>query len=401
LRVRTVLLLGLLVGVPACEDDPLGPMYGQIEVTGWVAGVEISGPAVVLDGSSTSRLVPCSFSHLELGRHKVELDSGGFTTDPVEAVVHLDHGETEQVQFQLLPPDTSYGFLWVRSQPAGATAVVDGSDTVGVTPCVAPLVAGPHTVMVAKEGYTVEPSGPQTVEIIAGRVTEMEFALSPGQDGTTSRVVLAELFTATWCRYCPYSEEAIDRLGDEYGANLLAVLQYHPTILGDPFGTSETDEREQWYGAVAAGLPQIYFDGTVNLQHSFEATYDDYKAVLDSLLSVPSDLELGLAATIDGDSLRVSVDIAPLGQVGGGAVVCRVAVYEDHLDFTAPNGQTHFRYTVRDMLPVWNLQLGGGELSKDWVAPLDASWKRDDLGVAAFIQDESSKRVLQVARLDL
>jgi hypothetical protein len=46
LIVGTLLLLAL-----ACEDDPVGPMYGRIDVSGWVGGVEISGPAVILDGT--------------------------------------------------------------------------------------------------------------------------------------------------------------------------------------------------------------------------------------------------------------------------------------------------------------------------------------------------------------
>jgi hypothetical protein len=277
---------------------------------------------------------------------------------------------------------------------------VDGSDTGELTPAVLALAETTHTVTVERPGFTVEPAGPQTVAVVEGEVTEISFTLTPESGGTTSRVVLAELFTATWCTYCPFSEEAIDRLADEYGASFLAVVHYHPTVGADPFGTAETDEREQWYGAVAAGLPQIYFDGVVNLQHTFESTYDDYKAVVDSLVAVPADVELALDAALDGDSLRVSVDISTVGQVGTGPFVCWVAVYEDNLEFTAPNGQTHFRYTARDLLPEWDLQLGG-DLSRGWSIELDPTWKQEDLGVVAFVQNTSTREVLQAARVDL
>ncbi len=387
----------LLVLAVACEDDPVGPMYGRIDLSGWVGDVAISGPAVVLDGAPTGLQLPAILSHLALGRHVVGLDVQGFESDPREAVVGLDHGETEKVQFQLIAPQNS-GFLWVRSQPTGATVVVDELSTVELTPALLALTTGSHTVTVQKAGYTVEPSDPQSVLVPEGGVVEVSFTLTPGNGGATTRVVLAELFTATWCEYCPYSEEAIDRLADEYGAGLLAVVHYHPTIGGDPFGTTETRARGDWYECWAE-LPQIYFDGVVNLQHSFEATYNDYKAVVDSRLSVAANLKLDLDAAIDGDSLRVSVDITPVGQLSGDSVVCHVAVWEDNLDFSAPNGQTHFRYTVRGMLPPWDVTLVGPE-NRDWGMALDPLWKTADLGVVAFVQNMTTKEVLQAARHD-
>jgi thiol-disulfide isomerase/thioredoxin len=399
MMVRAVVLAMLLACALACEDDPVGPMYGRIQVSGWVGDTEVSGPVVLLDGGPTGDQLPADLSHLELGRHTVSLDIQGFQSDPAEAEANLDHGETEEVRFQLVSPEGS-GFLWVRSQPAGAAVIVDGSDTGGVTPAVVVLSAGSHTVTVEKSGYTVEPSGPQSVTVPEAGVVDVSFTLTPESSGGTSRVVLAELFTATWCTYCPYSEEAIDQLGDEYGQSYLAVLQYHPTVGADPFGTSETDEREQWYGAVSAGLPQIYFDGVVNQQHSYEETYAEYKAVVDSRLSVPAVLELGLNASVEGDSLTVGVELQPVGDVGEGQFSCRVAVYEDDLDFTAPNGQTHFRYTVRDLLPSWDVTLATAE-GRDWAVALDPTWKTGDLGVVAFVQNTATREILQAARRDL
>ena len=121
-------------------------------------------------------------------------------SDPGEAFVSLDHGETEQVQFELVAPAGS-GFLWVKSQPTGATVVVDGAVTGELTPAIVALTETAHTVTVEKSGFTVEPAGPQTVTVVAGEVTEISFTLTPENGGTTSRVVLAELFTATWCTY--------------------------------------------------------------------------------------------------------------------------------------------------------------------------------------------------------
>ena len=77
--------------------------------------------------------------------------------------------------------------------------------------------------------------------------------------GTTQRVMLAELFTATWCGFCPYATDAINKLAEEYGSSL-AVLQYHPQD-PDPFGNEETDARIASYGI--DGYPTMIFDGTV------------------------------------------------------------------------------------------------------------------------------------------
>ena len=41
------------------------------------------------------------------------------------------------------------------------------------------------------------------------------------------RRVLAELFTATWCTYCPLAQAAIDSLVEELGPDTVVALKYH------------------------------------------------------------------------------------------------------------------------------------------------------------------------------
>jgi thiol-disulfide isomerase/thioredoxin len=48
-----------------------------------------------------------------------------------------------------------------------------------------------------------------------------------GTKSTTSRTVLAECFTGTWCQYCPAAEGALNRLANEMNRSQLAIIEWH------------------------------------------------------------------------------------------------------------------------------------------------------------------------------
>ena len=67
------------------------------------------------------------------------------------------------------PPATGEGTLWIDTNPAGATVIVDASIT-RVSPATIPnLAAGKHALQIVKPGYSTEQ---REVEVKAGQVTQ-------------------------------------------------------------------------------------------------------------------------------------------------------------------------------------------------------------------------------------
>lgn len=74
----------------------------------------------------------------------------------------------------------------------------------------------------------------------------------------STRPIIAEDYTATWCENCVYAEHSLDEVGEN---NSVVQFHFHPEIDGqDPFGTAEGDQWwERRYGDRRA--PTVVFDG--------------------------------------------------------------------------------------------------------------------------------------------
>ena len=80
-----------------------------------------------------------------------------------------------------------------------------------------------------------------------------------------------------------------------------------------------------------------------------------------------------------------------------------VAIYENGLVERIHRGenggrQITYDYTVRKLLPAFQLNPArGASVEKELSIELDPSWSLDHLGVAAFIQDAASLRIVGAA----
>ena len=130
-----------------------------------------------------------------------------------------------------------------------------------------------QTVDVADDVQENEPEDTRTA--LADDEVEKTDTGELGSTRGTDRVVLAELFTATWCTYCPYAEAALHDLHEEYEGQL-AILEWH-TSDSDPYSTPEGEGRFDWYFPPRTGIPQCVFDGTEKEGGGGDSTYDNYK----------------------------------------------------------------------------------------------------------------------------
>ncbi len=234
-----------------------------------------------------------------------------------------------------------------------------------------------------------------------------EFGQPGGGGEGYERVVLAELFTATWCGNCPKAEEALDRLFEEEGPGKLAVIHWHPTQQNDPFGLAVTDERWNAYRAKldtlnAAAFPTCIFGGTDMQIGAATVPYAEYRNSYEHERELGSHLDLSLALEIGTEAVAVDVGIDSDAEAAPEALKLWVVLVEHQARRPDIPGSTErFSFVARrtEVTPV-QIQAGARQ-HKQVTLPIAADYDRDQLHVVAFLQPEALGTVRQAAMRSL
>jgi hypothetical protein len=232
-------------------------------------------------------------------------------------------------------------------------------------------------------------------------------ASEPG--GLVERVVLAEMLTTKFCSNCWKAELALDRMIRQYGEEELTVVAYHydddPQIPPDPVATPESNERCDWYydntdvGGSYAIFPLVIFDGGRYVVGASDtaATKVAYEFEIELRRDVGSPLTLELSGAVDSGRGDIQIVVRVRDTLTGGPNVVRAVVVED----AVVSGSDHFDFVARDLLEPETLTISsvGDTALIERSFELDPSWDVGELGVVAFIQDESTAEILQSVRL--
>jgi hypothetical protein len=213
------------------------------------------------------------------------------------------------------------------------------------------------------------------------------------------KAVLGELFTATWCGYCPAADNAFNDFinNASYFNTRFTAIEWHPTQSGDVYGTSETDAVINWYGI--SGFPTAIFDGVSahvggSTLVNDPALVADYKARIDARPAT-SPIKLELAAYIvNGAVTYAGVNVTAVDSVAGYANLKVKAVVVEDLQTAHNNGM--MRWTPRDVLFSQDLSINQGETKTfSGTGSLGGGWTTANLGVVAYVQSQTSKEVVQ------
>lgn len=165
------------------------------------------------------------------------------------------------------------------------------------------------------------------------------------------RVVVLELFTGTWCSYCPGAALGADDLADAYPGRVL-VVEYHSGL--DTFVNDVGIARHlEFYGDYVAGMPTAIFDGTSIVAGGDTAAsmFPTYDVVFATRKDVDPDLEITLEKTESG-YLEQGTLSATVKNVSGDEITGRVlfTVTESNIPYQWRN-QSELHFVERDMLP--------------------------------------------------
>jgi len=228
--------------------------------------------------------------------------------------------------------------------------------------------------------------------------------------GQSQRLVLAEEFTQASCGPCAAQNPAYNAL---LAANTSKVvsIKYQTNWPGvDPMNVqtqSFVGPRVTYYGV--SGVPDSPMDGVEQTGASYTGAPANYtQAAIDAEYAVPSPFTINVSHTFssDYDSIFITCVItASQNFTPVGALKAHVAMVEQTIDFATPpgtNGETEFFNVMRKMYP----SASGTTLPTSWTTGQTQTltfasaiptyiYRKAEIGIVAFIQDDGNKSVKQ------
>ena len=236
---------------------------------------------------------------------------------------------------------------------------------------------------------------------------ECSFTASEG-GSLVPRVIMVEMFTATWCRNCPEAEEALNALLENPGPDEICIVAYHGTPDRDVLATEETAARIDWYESdpnfpvIVGGFPTVVFDGLRYVQgaRTPQEAETNYRIEVNARKEVGSPLSIRLEGAIEASGGDVTTIVKVEDRLPEGNLVLNIVVIEDHVEQWGP-WTSIYDFVTRDILEAEPVTVTGvgDSVSVERQFEVDAGWSPEKMDVIAFVQDSSTKEILQSGRL--
>lgn len=211
--------------------------------------------------------------------------------------------------------------------------------------------------------------------------------------------VLVEIATGTWCPYCPGAAMGADDL--IANGHDVAIIEHHG---GDSYEYSGSSTRINYYGM--GSFPSAVFDGGLMYVGGSATTslYPGYLQRYNQKITIPSSFSIDMVGTFEGMiDFDVDVTIEMVDNYSGDirlfAVVTESEIQESW------QGMTHLNFVNRLMVtPNTGMSLdfsGNNIVEENFTFSLDPSWNAEHCELVVFVQNYSTKEVLNASKRDL
>lgn len=344
-------------------------------------------------GKYTSSKDSVLLDSVQAGTHSVQLQRECYETAEPEKNIVIQASSQTHLHFVMKLLD-SVSNLFISTTPDSALIFLDGLPR-GYSPvflnCVA---AGEHPLEIRKGSYA-----PVTAIVTAmgGKTDTLQQSL------VLQRTVLVEHFSSSTCVPCVAADEAISDFLQNHGVAKTVSINYHTGIPapGDPMylaAKEDNDARMTYYKIFTN--PIVWFDGVIS-----ELGTSSLEARLESAFQTRTIVPPKAAIEIlhykkSNDILSGTVRVEALSELQN--IKLQIALVEKNVDYEnspGQNGQKHFFDVLRTFYPtpdgtLISLSIGEKYFIQFSIKP-EEQWKVDQLQVVAFLQEQSTKEVLQ------
>jgi len=218
-------------------------------------------------------------------------------------------------------------------------------------------------------------------------------------------LVVFEKFTGIYCGACPTAVENIHDLIENENAQV-ATISYHSSgSYSIPlYENSDSDGRHSYYAGSISGYPTVITEGNMNPVWN---DYTDYLNKYNTAYNTTTPLDIVLNTVDNGNgniSLAIDVEKVNGATAPSNPLKLRIAITETNVDQLWMS-ETKLYDINRKMLPDHNgteVSFTSGDIQNYSESfTIDESWDRDYLSVIAFVQDETTKEVLQAVKVSI
>lgn len=213
-------------------------------------------------------------------------------------------------------------------------------------------------------------------------------------------MVILEIGTGTWCPYCPGAAMGADDLVEN--GHDVAVIEYHN---GDSYVTTSGTNRLSYYSI--SSFPTAKFDGveTVAGGSSSSSMYSTYLPYYETRKAIPSAYTIEVTGTQSGFiDYEIEVALEKVADDENSNIKLHAAVTESHIE-EYWQGMDELNFVERLMAP----GSSGTDIDFSDENPqtvtlnfsLDEDWVVENTELVVFLQNNSSKEVLQGKKLSL
>ncbi len=230
--------------------------------------------------------------------------------------------------------------------------------------------------------------------------------------------MIVELFTSEGCSSCPPADALLARLESQQPIpnTQIVALEEHVDYWNnegwmDPFSLREWTLRQQDYAAVLKNqnpyTPQIIVDGHTELVGNREGSA--FEAIQKAAAQPKVHVSVSLTPSAKAGSEQATVSVNQLTATKhGDKPEIWLAITESGLHSPCPREKTPARTCIILPLSGPSTKLGSINLNKETsytgTSPvrLDSSWKRQNVRVVIFVQEQKSRQILgaAVARIE-
>jgi thiol-disulfide isomerase/thioredoxin len=195
------------------------------------------------------------------------------------------------------------------------------------------------------------------------------------------KMVLIEMFTATWCPPCAMANPAIDEMYESGGNEQFMMIKYH---VSDSFETTFSRTRSTKYKANA--IPTMVVDGKDKMVGFVENFKGEMQQKIDTAGKVETNIQIDATPKwVSSDQIEYSVTWSGDFQSKKAYAV----IMQDYTYYFGPNGEKIHRFLVRDGKTIESLQNN----SDKFTFTIDPDWSTEMLVGAVWIEDD--KGILQ------